>query len=619
MFCDLLSLQCLSPVNRLPVELLSYIFILGTHATQEVLESDAERSPPFTSQSIRTPLILSSVNRHWRDIARNTPSLWTSLCITVEMIDILTDDCNNMAQPPTAFNTSHLNTYLKLSRNYPLDILIDARDQDWDFSEPEIPSEYECDTYTPPFSSDHMSTALSLLLPHLRRWRSIDILTDSWAPMYVALQQIHKPITTLGAPLLESLTLMRCNDFVSYSPTFQPHEMIGPALFRPSEQKPSRQDVLPRLTSLTLRGVHVDWSSLTSILSRSQTTLRALELSSHCSEVRPTLSEFRQLLATSPSLRKLVVNGSGPFISDDAEDDQSVSEEASDLISLPCLDEITLGYRSAYDGQIILEQLDAPNVKVLTLEDSNHPGEPEEIDAGSLLAYMGTGDSQGVAQELVVAYTTPDGVRYHIALDKEPSMPMGRKREDPLVDGEADSQATFPLLEVVTLKGVKACSRPLQTFFNSLQNLRHLELSGMTMHAVRALLPADHSFGLAPVIAPCPQLQSLCIRGFESLQLDDLHFVVARLSAERLNNGACGIHEVDIHMDHTSTCITEDIFCVSQTGTKVNIFKDPLHEDDDEEGMYCDDEDIDTDPYKAGGVFNDPLFDAYYAGVALAR
>lgn len=139
MFCIPQNSQCASPVDRLPVELLSYIFILGTHAA-EVLEGDAERSPSFTSESIRTPLVLSSVKRHWRSIAHNTPSLWTSLCVTVEMIDIFAEDGDGVAHRPTSFNASQLNTYLRLSRNYPLDILIDARDQDWDFSEPECVS-----------------------------------------------------------------------------------------------------------------------------------------------------------------------------------------------------------------------------------------------------------------------------------------------------------------------------------------------------------------------------------------------------------------------------------------------------------------------------------------------
>lgn len=139
MFCAPLAAHRSSPIHRLPVELLSYIFSLRTHDTLGDDDND-DRNPPFTTESIKTPLILSSVNHHWRNIAYNTPSLWTSICVTVELIDGLKDEPAGAAQYPTVLNNRHLISYLSLSRNYPLDILIDARDQDWDFSEPEYVS-----------------------------------------------------------------------------------------------------------------------------------------------------------------------------------------------------------------------------------------------------------------------------------------------------------------------------------------------------------------------------------------------------------------------------------------------------------------------------------------------
>jgi hypothetical protein len=124
------------PIERLPVELLSYIFLLGAYATEDLLEADGtERNLSFTSESVKTPLVISSVNRHWRHVALNTPSLWTSLCVTAEMVDAQPD--HDMSSTTGVLNTGHLTTYLQRSHKYPLDILIDARDQDWDFSEPE--------------------------------------------------------------------------------------------------------------------------------------------------------------------------------------------------------------------------------------------------------------------------------------------------------------------------------------------------------------------------------------------------------------------------------------------------------------------------------------------------
>ena len=136
-----------SPITNLPVELLSYIFSLSTHATElsgpggDVTE---EHSPPtITTEGVQVPLLLSSVNRLWRQVALGTPNLWSSLCITIELVQ----NVRSIEQDPThsAFttqsisrhlNTSHITSYLALSRKYPLSILIDARDENWNF-EPE--------------------------------------------------------------------------------------------------------------------------------------------------------------------------------------------------------------------------------------------------------------------------------------------------------------------------------------------------------------------------------------------------------------------------------------------------------------------------------------------------
>ena len=119
-------------------------------------------------------------------------------------------------------------------------------------------------TYQPPLASEHLSQALSLLLPHLSRWCSISIFTDTWALMHTALTLISPAISTLGAPLLESITLMRCNDFVSFGQHFQPRELKDSPLFSfdPTHSTLRRDQVLPRLRDLTLKGVHADWLSL---------------------------------------------------------------------------------------------------------------------------------------------------------------------------------------------------------------------------------------------------------------------------------------------------------------------------------------------------------------------
>ena len=130
------------PINNLPVELLSYIFSLSTYpATGCFLGpvTEEHRSPPtITTESVQVPLVLSSVSRLWRQVALGTPHLWSSLCITVELVqDFYCDDgFTKSSISSRQLNTSHITSYLALSRKYPLNILIDARDENWNF-EPE--------------------------------------------------------------------------------------------------------------------------------------------------------------------------------------------------------------------------------------------------------------------------------------------------------------------------------------------------------------------------------------------------------------------------------------------------------------------------------------------------
>ena len=135
-----------SPINNLPIELLSYIFSLSTYPSTDGFPgpttTEEYRPPTITTESVQVPLVLSSVSRLWRQVALGTPHLWSSLCITVELVENLY--CNE--RDPTSgrmessicrrLNTSHITSYLALSRKYPLNILIDARDENWNF-EPE--------------------------------------------------------------------------------------------------------------------------------------------------------------------------------------------------------------------------------------------------------------------------------------------------------------------------------------------------------------------------------------------------------------------------------------------------------------------------------------------------
>lgn len=358
--------------------------------------------------------------------------------------------------------------------------------------------------------------ALNLLFPHIYRWRSLAILTDTWAPMYTALSRLESMDVSFEAPLLETLTLMRCNEFVSHSPQFTPSHMKNP-FFLPFAGMLRGGKTLPRLHDLVLSGVHLDWTRIPSLIP--STGLQHLELSYHSLEVRPNLTQFRQILRLSPGLRSLIVDVSGPSLNGE---EYVAGLRPHDAVYLPCLEEITLGYTDASDGCLILGTLDAPYVRTLVLEDGSHPAVLQEVDAAGLLIYCGT--------------SVPKIASSWANHGTSSSM------EDIIDDGSDGSlRLPFLRLEELALRRVKCVMGPFQTLFGSLTNLQRLRLDHTSRHAVDALLPSD---GTGTIPCPCPELKTLWIRGIDC----DLNLTCS-LSDQRVRAGACELLDLDIFVD----------------------------------------------------------------------
>lgn len=433
-----------------------------------------------------------------------------------------------------------------------------------------------------------MKTIITLLLPHLSRWRTLSILTDTWSPMYVAIVLLNLHFGSVGAPQLESLALMRCNEYISYASEFQPSHMREPAFldFGSATSTANYLNKFPRLRSLRLTGVHAHWSSLPYLLQETSTELdtglRTLELAHHAENVRPTLAEFRLLLSACPELKRLAIEGSGPRVPEDADSNgEYISLLHQYPISLPELEEIVIGYRSAeQDGCRILRQLDAPNVKTIILEDATHAADPDDEDASCLLDYVGTGQNCN-------AFDSSD---------------------------ESNSRLPFPSLKDVTLKGVKACPRPFYSFFNAITKLKRLELINMTMAIFNALLPNNipdvNKSKTNPSSCPCPELESLCLRNFKSghLQTQDYYILVRSLTKERGRLGACGLGTVSIHFDCEIEDAGVDVVRI-ESGPEIKVIRRPvLAYEDEHMEMDCDEDQA----FSPGGAFNDAAFDAYY-------
>jgi hypothetical protein len=130
-------LRGVAPFDTLPVELISYIFLLAIepepdHQSSDDAPSIDSENPSINMEVVTFPLVLSTVSTRWRTIALSTPALWASICVSIQHVVDLDD---NTYRP--MLDTTHLVTNLSLSGRSPLNILIDARDPDWDFTEHE--------------------------------------------------------------------------------------------------------------------------------------------------------------------------------------------------------------------------------------------------------------------------------------------------------------------------------------------------------------------------------------------------------------------------------------------------------------------------------------------------
>lgn len=414
--------------------------------------------------------------------------------------------------------------------------------------------------YSPVFAASHMLETMCFLLPHIQRWRSLEILTDVWAPMFIALNQLNPILMSHGAKRLESLTLSRCNEYASYSPEFYPQNLKGSPLFYLDERIIPTQkfgNLLPSLRHLKLQGVHAEWSTLGEMLSqRGNTSLVSLELDYHCRDVRPSLEEFHQILASSSQLETLTISGSGPLVTD-LDDDATLVHHDCRPIHLPHLKNLTLGYRDVSECQTILEMLNAPNTRTFNLEDGTHVADPDEVDVGPILAYLGTGHF-GEFEQKTLSFTRP----------------------------------IFPSLTTLSLSSIKTPKRALNAFLNSLHHLENLIISNMDLEeTIPSLVPSSLNTLDNTIICPCPRLETIALKNVDPERAYQCHSVIAFVDGLRRKGGSIPLKRLDVQVLE-------------------------LDDEDEDEEMDFDTE-TEAEEFYPGGVFNDPEFDRSYTATAL--
>ncbi|KAJ7633690.1 hypothetical protein B0H17DRAFT_512115 [Mycena rosella] len=421
-----LSLRARSLIDRLPNELLSAIFILA------IEQGYHDKSDPVTT----SPTTISHICRRWRQVALATGALWAKIVLTF---------------PTSDHQLARTLTWLSRSKTYALDILLDFRDPLWDWEEE-----------THGFRWVDMEAVLRMLIPSAARWRNVELLTDTWAPIFAFLARTR----TVGPSLarLETLHLARCNAyFAAKGEVFQPTELSQhlPLFGGPSAD-------LLRLRELTLTGVHIDWAATP------LADLTKLELKYQAADVMPTVAQLAHLLSSCHSLESLAIVGSGPqFPAPGGILGGGATLGAANggstehgTIRLTRVTAFTFGFVDVNCAVQLLSLLDLPTLNELSLEDVSASLRHEAPDdASALLDWLST-----AANAHDISNASPSTNATSVAVP-------------------STSAASFPLAQLHTLS-LLAIHAPLSAFtrlFGSCAGLSVLRLHGVAPSALAAL------------------------------------------------------------------------------------------------------------------------------------
>jgi hypothetical protein len=373
------------PVNKLPNELLSHIFWLGSMEdknededdddddderfkleyegdseggykldhefdTADEDEEDDNDGKEIKRDEAQTPerdsttplpfqVLVSHVCKHWREVAVESPLLWTNINFT--------------EAPP--FDKSRI--WIERSKGLPLTIDIDCTAPDVDeSSDPgedldsedrmgEIDGTEEHPAPLPITSVDDLSLIFDIIVPQVFQWRSLVVTVRMADYVRIILKRLSE---CPSAPLLEVLELYFHEDYERFPP---------PSPMALTEMLLLFKGDAPNLQHVALWGVPVLWSS--PFLSGE----KDLELAYHRNDIRPSWSEFAHMLSSSPDLTTLTICLSGP--SGEPGDWPSTSEG---LIELPSLENLVLGFHPPEYISPLLRLISTPNLLGLALD-----------------------------------------------------------------------------------------------------------------------------------------------------------------------------------------------------------------------------------------------------------
>jgi hypothetical protein len=216
-------------------------------------------------------------------------------------------------------------------------------------------------------SFEDFKLAVSLIIPHVSRWRSLELMVVDYPYMHHALGEMTQCVS---APLLETLQLYFYEDH-SDADHFQPAELRDPGFVLFSGKA-------PKLSNVALWGVHLGWSQ-SSVYLRNLTDL---ELAYLAMDVRPTFKELATILHGCPHMHTLTLCLAGPAGETrgdwmDSFDEKDILEAAARgegesqsivMLNLPSVRNLSLLYHSPEYASRLLSHMSVPNVTKLMLD-----------------------------------------------------------------------------------------------------------------------------------------------------------------------------------------------------------------------------------------------------------
>ena len=292
--------------------------------TDDEEDSDATGSSDFSPSSLSFQTIVSLVCRHWRNVAFSTPFLWTTIEVTPE------------ARPPY----EPVSMWLQRSKGLPIDICVDCERLEVE----------------PPSNAD-LKFLFSLLVPHIHRWRTMEISVEEYRHMYVFLSAVSDP-SILAAPQLTTLELYHHEETEEF-------DSVDTGM---SGQLPLFGGSAPLLTRLVLWGVPIDWNQP---WIASASNLTDLELAFHPEDARPSWAQFDTILRGASTLEKLSLRMSGPSGEPPEWLIEPTPESPADLnapIQLPHVTDFILAFHSQARAIGLLHKFYLPALKNLVLD-----------------------------------------------------------------------------------------------------------------------------------------------------------------------------------------------------------------------------------------------------------